>query len=75
MPLQMNRPAVAHVRFDGRSLDVPLSELGVSADTDNRDVKRAVAHYLDVAEDRLRDSVIDRHANGNLTIRPEAVFG
>ncbi len=75
MPLQMNRPAVIHIRFDGRSLDVPLAEL-VGADTVNdHDIKRAVARHLEVSEARLRDYVIDRHETGNVTIRPQAVFG
>jgi hypothetical protein len=75
MPLNLNRPAIAHIRFDGKSLDVPLAELGIADIADERDIKRAVARHLDVAEDRLRDYVLDRHETGNVTIRPEAVFG
>jgi hypothetical protein len=67
--------AVVHVRFEGRSLDVPLSVLDVGPHTADRDVKRSLAGYLEVAEARLRDYVVDRHENGNLTVRPEAVFG
>jgi hypothetical protein len=73
MPLQLNRAAVAHVRYDGRSLDVPLAELG-AADTDF-EIKRAVARHLEIPEVRLRDYAIDWHATGNVTIRPPAVFG
>ncbi len=75
MPLQLNRPAVAHVRFDGRSLDVPLAELGVADAGSDVAVKRAVARHLEISEDRLRDYVLDRHETGNVTIRPQAVFG
>jgi hypothetical protein len=75
MPAQLNRSPVAHVRFDGRSLDLPLAGLGVTADADDHDVKCAVARHLEVSEDRLRDYVLDRHETGNLTLRPEAVFG
>jgi hypothetical protein len=75
MPLHTNRAPVAHVRFDGRSLDVLLADLGVSEGDGDRTIKRAVARHLDVAEDRLRDYVLDRHETGNVTIRPEAVFG
>jgi len=28
-----------------------------------------------VAEGKLNDHVVDRHETGNLTLRPEAVFG
>jgi hypothetical protein len=73
--LQQNRPAVAHIRFDGRSFDVPLSDLGVAADADERDIRRAIARHLEVPEQHLRDHVLDRHETGNVTLRPQAVFG
>jgi hypothetical protein len=75
MPLQMNRPAVIHIRFDGRSLDVPLAELGVANNASDNDIKRAVANHLEIAEARLSNYVLDRHETGNVTIRPQAVFG
>ena len=64
-----------HVRFEGRSFDVPLSDLDVGRDSSDRDVKQRLANYLDVREASLRHYVIDRHDTGNLTVRPEAVFG
>ena len=39
------------------------------------EVKRALARHLEVPEEKLRDYVVDRHETGNLTVRPEAVFG
>ena len=75
MPLQLARSAVVHVRFDGRSFDLPLAELGVADGAGDRDIKRAVARHLEVNEERLHDHVLDRHETGNLTLRPEAVFG
>ncbi len=75
MPQNIIRAPIAHIRFEGRSLDVPLAELGVADGASDRDIKRAVARHLDVAEDRLRDYVLDRHETGNVTVRPEAVFG
>ena len=66
---------VAHVRFDGRSRDLPLSELDVGLYSSDAEIKRAVAAYFLVPEAKLRDYVVDRHRTGNLTIRPEAVFG
>ena len=38
-------------------------------------IKHALAVHLDVPEAKLRDYVVDRHQTGNLTVRPEAVFG
>jgi hypothetical protein len=67
--------AVAHVRFEGRSLDAPLATLGVDLQSADGEVKRAVARHLEVPEVRLHHYVVDRHESGNLTVRPEAVFG
>jgi hypothetical protein len=75
MALTLHRAAVAHVRFEGRSLDVPLADLGVRGDAADQEVKRAVARHLEVAEVRLHDYVVDRHETGNVTVRPQAVFG
>jgi hypothetical protein len=66
---------VVHIRFEGRSLDVPQSELDVGVASSDNDIKRALARYLDTQEAKLRDYVIDRHDTGNMTVRPEAVFG
>ena len=66
---------VLHIRFDGRSFDIPLADLDVGALSNDGDVKRALARYLDVAEAKFRDYTVDRHDTGNLTVRPEAVFG
>ncbi len=67
--------AVLHVRFEGRSRDVALAELDVGPHANDAAVKQALARRLGVAEARLRDHVVDRHETGNLTVRPEAVFG
>jgi len=66
---------VIHVRLDGRSFDLPADRLGLSESATDEQVKAAVARHLEVPGNRLDDSVIDRHPNGNLTVRPEAVFG
>lgn len=71
----LNPEAVLHVRFDGRSLDVPLGDLDVGTASEDREIKRALARHLEVAERALRDYTVDRHETGNLTVRPEAVFG
>jgi hypothetical protein len=67
--------AVVHIRFEGRSLDIPQGDLDVGPASSDAEVKRALARHLDVVEARFRDYVIDRHDTGNLTVRPEAVFG
>jgi|tagenome__1003787_1003787.scaffolds.fasta_scaffold19914812_1 hypothetical protein len=67
--------AVAHVRFAGRSFDIPLTALDLGALSADGQIKRGVARYLEVPSFKLDDYVVDRHPNGNLTVRPEAVFG
>ena len=67
--------SVVHIRFDGRSLDIPQSELDVGVASSDSEIKRALARRLEVSEAKLRDYVVDRHDTGNLTVRPEAVFG
>jgi hypothetical protein len=66
---------VVHIRFDGRSLDVPQADLDIGAASSDNEVRRALARHLDVNEAKLRDYVVDRHDTGNMTLRPEAVFG
>lgn len=66
---------VVHIRFEGRSLDVPQRDLDVGNASNDAEIKQALARYLAVPEAKLRDYVIDRPDTGNLTIRPEAVFG
>jgi hypothetical protein len=66
---------VVHIRFEGRSIDVPQADLDVGLVSSDSDVKRALARYLETPESSLRDYVVDRHDTGNMTVRPEAVFG
>jgi hypothetical protein len=75
VPAQLKQSAIAHIRFDGKSLDVPLIELGVIDPGSEPEIRRAVARHLEVSEERLRDHVLDRHETGNVTLRPQAVFG
>jgi hypothetical protein len=75
MVSKVNGGSVVHVRFNGRSFDVPLTVLDVRVGSHDGDVKAALARHLEVHPSRLTDYVVDRHGNGNLTVRPEAVFG
>ena len=71
----INERAVLHARFDGRSFDIPLADLDIGLGSDDRLVKRVLARHLEIPEAKLRDYTVDRHETGNLTVRPEAVFG
>jgi hypothetical protein len=67
--------ALLHLRFQGRSRDIALDTLSLTSASNDDDVKRAVAQFIEVAVSDFTHTVIERHANGNLTLRPEAVFG
>lgn len=73
--LSTKNAPVVHVRFDGRSIDIPIAQLPLGISPGDEEIKRAVAFHLEVHERRLNDCFVDRHPNGNLTIRPQAVFG
>ena len=64
-----------HVRFEGVSRHMPLSVLHLTPDASEADVLAALANYFDVAIGRFSPYVVERHENGNITVRPEAVFG
>lgn len=71
----LSNNALLHVRFDGRSWDMPLNSLTLDAKANDVEIRAALARHLDIAPTKLQFYVIERHANGNLTLRPEAVFG
>ena len=75
MTVQLNRSPIAHIRFEGQSIDLPFAEISVGMAATNEDIKQAAATYLQVHLSRLRDYVVDRHESGNVTVRPQAVFG
>lgn len=75
MVANLEQAKVLHIRFEGRSFDIPLHDLDLGALSGDADIKRALAGYLNVAEAKFRDYVVDRHETGNFTVRPEAVFG
>lgn len=67
--------AVVHVRYAGVSHDLPLDDLGLTYDASDVVVKASVARYLDLKASDLDAYVVERHPTGNLTVRPEAIFG
>ena len=64
-----------HIRFAGRSYDLTLGQLGLAPQASDHEVRMAVAQHLEVGLDRLEPYVVERHRTGNVTLRPEAVFG
>ena len=72
--MNMTEPLL-HIRYGGRSYDVPLHDLDIGPASSDDQIRRAVAAYLEEPLSKLRPFVVERHDNGNVTIRPEAVFG
>lgn len=63
-----------HIRYEGRSWDIPLNDLDVGVLSTDEQVRTAVATHLNVPLAKLRGFAVDE-ATGELTLRPEAVFG
>ncbi|MFC2037702.1 hypothetical protein ACFLYD_07040 [Chloroflexota bacterium] len=66
---------MVHIRYAGRSWDMAFADLDIGDRSSDGDVRRAVANYLNVSPAKLAGYVVERHANGYMTVRPEAVFG
>ncbi len=66
---------VIHIRFEGQSRDVGLTVLDVGEMSSDQELRQALARHLDVSMRKFALYVVERHANGNVTVRPKAVFG
>lgn len=80
-----------HVRYDGQSHDIPFTDIftterleGIGADPNTElntnhlnpeQIKLAVAQHLDVAVSEFDNFQVEYHKAGNITVRPDAVFG
>ena len=66
---------MVHVRFEGRSYDLTERQLDLNGHGHDTDVKACLALHFDVSPERFALYVIDRLPNGDLIVRPEAVYG
>jgi hypothetical protein len=66
---------VLHVRVQGRSRDIALDLLDIGPGSSDEAIRNAVAQFMEITPALLRHTVVERHENGNITLRPEAVFG
>ncbi len=69
------KKVTVHVRYDGKSYDLPLEDLRVAGAAADDEVRSALARHFDTSASAFARHVVERHATGNLTVRPEAVFG
>jgi len=64
-----------HVRFEGRSFDLPEKKLGLKAGFSDAEAREQLARYFDVGLRRFDGYIIDRRSSGDIIVRPEAVYG
>ncbi len=64
-----------HIRYEGRSRTAHEQDLRVQGAMSDQAIKEAVARHLQVEIEDLRFYVVDRTANNDLIVRPEAVYG
>ena len=68
--------AQVHIRYEGQSLDVDLDGLDVGDLSTDTQIRTAIAEHLNAPVAKLQNFQIDRNqATGDLTLRPQAVFG
>ncbi len=64
-----------HVRFQGRSYDLTDTMLGLERSRDEEAIRRRLARFLEVPDRELDAYVVDQRPNGDIVVRPEAVYG
>jgi hypothetical protein len=64
-----------HVRFAGQSHRIEARRLDVGSLSSDNEIKQALAKHFHVPVLKFTAYVVERHDNGNITVRPEAVFG
>lgn len=66
---------MVHIRFEGRSYDYKEHQLGLTNGMSDEVIKQRLAQHFDVGMERIMAYVVDRTAEGDLIVRPEAVYG
>ncbi len=63
-----------HVRFDGRSEELNLDALNLSAEATDAQIKQALEQNFDLSEGHLQNCVVVRTSRA-IIVRPEAIYG
>lgn len=66
---------MVHVRYDGRSVDAGEAQLQAHARMIGIEIKEQVTRCFDASAKQQDFYVVDRAPNGDLIVRPEAVYG
>jgi len=68
--------AQLHIRYDGRSYDVEQNLLDIGEVSSDEQILSAVTAHLNLESGKLSYMHVERNrATGDITVRPEAVFG
>lgn len=63
-----------HMRFDGRSTELPLAALDLRFDASDQQIKQTVASHFQLPPHALDEYVVIRSSNA-VIVRPEAIYG
>jgi hypothetical protein len=66
---------MVHIRYEGRSVDLSEAQLSIHVGMSDAEIKERVARRFDAGAKQLEFYVVDRTPNGDLVVRPEAVYG
>lgn len=64
-----------HIRYDGQTYEYRMSRFDIGPRSTDQQIKVAIATELNTPVEKLRNYTVVREENGNLTLRPDAVFG
>jgi len=68
--------ASLHVRYEGQSVDLRMEDIDLGDLATEQQVKNAAANALNVPMAKFAAYTVDRNAEtGDITLRPQAVFG
>lgn len=68
--------AQVHIRYEGHSYDVTFDDLDIGELSNEAEVRQAVARHLEAPPQKLANFAVDKNAeSGDITLRPQAVFG
>lgn len=70
------RQPQVHIRYNGESRDVTFGDLDIGDLSTEAEIRSAAARFFEVPASKFANFAIDRNAEtGDLTLRPQAVFG
>lgn len=67
--------AQVHVRVEGQSYDLRFADLDVGDLSTDNEIKTAVARFLEVPVAKVNTLALEKTEDGDVTLRPQAVFG